>query len=270
MNMIKFTTSPAGAVVTGDCGDDDILNITPAGFMADGEDTWTLKKEARSIGTVTIDIEACGDMTRFNDDMVTFSFDADSLKGVPVGYGNVAAGADLVVTVRSEGEDTPTVTFSAARRQLDEGGTDTVAILASGDLADQVGSVMVSVSGDAVLSLWQAGDMLEAGDDGMYTVDLDGGANTILTIMADDDPALDDGMTATATITIESANGADIGAPNSLAVTVSGVTQETDPDEGDEDSVPVPALPLIAQWLLGLGLMGGGARQLFRRRRQGS
>ena len=33
---------------------------------------------------------------------------------------------------------------------------------------------------------------------------------------------------------------------------------------------PVPALPLIAQWLLGLGLMGGGARQLFRRRRQGS
>ena len=33
---------------------------------------------------------------------------------------------------------------------------------------------------------------------------------------------------------------------------------------------PVPALPLIAQWLLGLGLLGGGARQLFRRRRQGS
>ena len=32
---------------------------------------------------------------------------------------------------------------------------------------------------------------------------------------------------------------------------------------------PVPALPLIAQWLLGLGLMGGGARQLFRWRRQG-
>ena len=32
---------------------------------------------------------------------------------------------------------------------------------------------------------------------------------------------------------------------------------------------PVPALPLIAQWLLGLGLMGGGARQLYRWRRQG-
>ena len=29
---------------------------------------------------------------------------------------------------------------------------------------------------------------------------------------------------------------------------------------------PVPALPLIAQWLLGLGLLGGGARHLYRRR----
>ena len=366
MNRIKFTTSPAGAVVTTGCvpapDDDDILNITinTVDFAADG-DTWTSNKEPRNIGAVTIGIEACGDMSRFNDDMVTFSFDAESLKGMPAGYGNVAAGADLVVTVRSEGEDTPTVTFSAARRTLDEGGTDTVAIVASGNLATEVGSVMVSVSGNAVLSLLQGADILEAGDDGMYTVDLDGSANTILTIMADD------GMTATATITIESANGADIGARNSLAVTVSGVTQETDPEPDPEDPVvtlsadsmeieaggtttiiatanrsvtaddgavkidltvegdgtldaesitiamgemsgsvmltanesvtveatgsgisdplqvmvtvaeappdegpePVPALPLIAQWLLGLGLLGGGARQLFRRRRQG-
>ena len=29
---------------------------------------------------------------------------------------------------------------------------------------------------------------------------------------------------------------------------------------------PVPALPLIAQLLLGLGLLGGGARHLYRRR----
>ena len=39
--------------------------------------------------------------------------------------------------------------------------------------------------------------------------------------------------------------------------------------EPEPEPEPVPALPLIAQWLLGLGLMGGGARQLFRRRRQG-
>ena len=41
------------------------------------------------------------------------------------------------------------------------------------------------------------------------------------------------------------------------------------PEPDVPEPVPTPALPLIAQWLLGLGLMGGGARQLFRRRRQG-
>ena len=58
--------------------------------------------------------------------------------------------------------------------------------------------------------------------------------------------------------------------------TVSNVAEITFPvmvvEEGAPmpEPEPVPALPLIAQWLLGLGLMGGGARQLFRRRRQGS
>ena len=41
------------------------------------------------------------------------------------------------------------------------------------------------------------------------------------------------------------------------------VAEEGAPEPEPE---PVPALPLIAQWLLGLGLLGGGARQLFRRR----
>ena len=218
-------------------------------------------------------------MSGFTDEMVTFSFVAKSLEGLPDGLGDVAAGADLVVTVRSVGEDKPEVTFSTTSLSIAEGDTSTVAIIADGKLGPEVGSVTVSVSDDgAMLSLLQGMDMLDADEDGMYEVELGDSANTILTVMADDDPALDDGMTATATLTIEEADGAIIGARNSLAVTVSGVTQETDPDEGDEetdpdegdeDSEPVPALPLIAQWLLGLGLMGGGVRQLFRRRRQG-
>ena len=54
--------------------------------------------------------------------------------------------------------------------------------------------------------------------------------------------------------------------------TVSDVAHITFPVMVTEAAMPepVPALPLIAQWLLGLGLLGGGARQLFRRRRQGS
>ena len=104
-----------------------------------------------------------------------------------------------------------------------------------------------------MLSLWQGMDMLEANAGGMYAVEPDGdSANTILTISADSDRALEDGMTSSATLTIESANGADIGDRDSLTVTVSG-------------STAVAALPLLAQLLLALFLMAGGAR-LYRRR----
>ena len=256
-NNIQFTTSPAGAAVMGDCvadDDDDVIALTLSGIAAEGteDDTWQVTGGAGQVGTATIGIEACGDMSGFNDEMVTFSFVGMSLAGVPTGYGNVAAGPDLVVTVRSEGEDKPTVTFATTSIAIDEGDTNTVAIIADGKLGPEVGSVMVSVSGDAMISLWQGMDMLEAGADGMYAVDLGGSANTILTISADSDRALEDGMTSSATLTIESANGALIGDRDSLTVTVSG-------------STAVAALPLLAQLLLALFLMAGGAR-LYRRR----
>ena len=204
----------------------------------------------------TITIEACGDMSGYRDEMVTFSFVAKSLTGAPVGLGNVAAGPDLVVTVQSEGEEAPVVSFATTSIDIDEGMTNTVAILADGTLGTEVGSVMVSVSGDAVLSLWQGSDMLEANAGGMYQVMLGTAdkpsANTILTISADSDRALEDGMTSSATLTIESANGATIGDRDSLTVTVSG-------------STAVAALPLLGQLLLALFLMAGGAR-LYRRR----
>ena len=151
----------------------------------------------------------------------------------------------------------PTVTFATTSIAIAEGDTNTVAILADGSLGSEVGSVMVSMSGDAMLSLWQGDDMLEAGAGGMYEVDLVGSdgkasANTILTISADSDRALEDGMTSSATLTIEEANGAIIGGRDSLTVTVSG-------------STAVAALPLLGQLLLALFLMAGGAR-LYRRR----
>ena len=59
-------------------------------------------------------------------------------------------------------------------------------------------------------------------------------------------------MTSSATLTIESANGATIGGRDSLTVTVMG-------------STAVAALPLLGQLLLALFLMAGGAR-LYRRR----
>ena len=83
--------------------------------MMDEDDTWQVTAGAGSDATATISIEACGDMSGFNDEMVTFSFVGMSLTAVPAGYGNLAAGPDLVVTVRSEGEDKPTVSFSTTR-----------------------------------------------------------------------------------------------------------------------------------------------------------
>ena len=108
----------------------------------------------------------------------------------------------MTVTVQSN-EAVPTVGFATSSLRIDEGSTETVAILADGSTGPEVGSVMVGVSGDAMLSLWQDGDMLEAGSDGMYEVDLMGSANTILTVSADSDRALEDGMTSMATLTID-------------------------------------------------------------------
>ena len=78
--------------------------------------------------------------------------------------------------------------------------------------------------------------------------------SSMLTATADDD--MDNEM-----VTVV-ASGSGIAAPPCRSMI--DVTDTTEPVPE-----PVPALPLIAQWLLGLGLMGGGARQLYRRRRQG-
>ena len=93
--------------------------------------------------------------------MVTFSFVETSLSGMPRGIGNVAAGNSLTVTVQSN-EAVPTVQFGTSSLNIDEGSTETVAILADEETGPEVDSVMVSLAGDAVLSLWQDGEMLEA------------------------------------------------------------------------------------------------------------
>ena len=74
--------------------------------------------------------------------------------------------------------------------------------------------------------------------------------SAMLTATEDDDMA-DETVTVVAT-------GSGITGPLQVTITV------TDNDAAE----PVPALPLIGQLLLGVGLLGGGARRLYRRRRQ--
>ena len=64
-------------------------------------------------------------------------------------------------------------------------------------------------------------------------------------------------LTANESVTVV-ATGSGVSGLMQVMVTVTDAAPE-----------PVPALPLISQLLLGLGLLGGGARQLYRRRRQG-
>ena len=222
--------------------DEETSAFTLAEFGMDGDAT---------ADGPTLSLIACEDDDGFRDPEVTLSFTAKSLMSAAGAAGALTDGGSLAIMVQSN-EEVPTVTFATSRLDIDEGGTNTVAILASESTGPEVGSVMVSVSGDAMLSLWQDDDMLEAGTDGMYEVDLMGNANTILTISADSDRALEDGMTSTGTITLMSASGAEIGDRDSVMVTVIG-------------STAVPALPLVGQLLLALFLMAGGAR-LYRRR----
>ena len=143
-NNIRFTASPAGAVVAmGMCdpmSEDDVIAVTMTGITeyttGGATDTWAVDAAAGATTgtTATIGIEACGDMTSFNDEMVTFSFVAMSLTTTPAGYGSLSAGPDLVVTVRSEGEAAPTVSFATTSIAIDEGETNTVAIIADGKL----------------------------------------------------------------------------------------------------------------------------------------
>ena len=136
---------------------------------------------------------------------VTVSFVAASLT---TDVGDVNAGTAALTIMVQSNEKVPTVTFATGSLSIDEGSTETVAILASEATGPEVGSVMVGVSGDAMISLWQGMDMLEADAAGMYEVDLMGNANTILTVSADSDRDLEDGMTSMATITLMSASGA--------------------------------------------------------------
>ena len=143
--------------------------------------------------------------------------------------------------------DTPlSVMVSADPMEIDEGGTSMISATASRAIEAGDGAVEIDliVVGDATLAADSI--MIAAGDMSGYTM---------LTATEDDD------MDNETVVVVASGSGIS----TSMQVEVA-VTDTTGTEPMPE---PVPALPLIAQWLLGLGLMGGGARQLFRRRSQG-
>ena len=194
-------------------------------------------------GPADLWLTACGDMSDFRDSTITLAFKESSLQ-TPAG--RIAEGPPAVIQILND-DAPPSVSLSTSSLSIDEGMTQTVAIIAEGALANAVMRVRVQVTGDALLSLWQDGDQLAARGRGTYTVDLAGNASTVLTIRADEDETLLDNQTKTAALTLIDAGGADVGDRDSVTVTVRG-------------STAVPALPLVAQLLLALALLAAGAR----------
>ena len=199
-------------------------------------------------GPADLRLTACGDMSDFRDSTVTLAFKDSSLQ-TPAG--RIADGPPAIIQILND-DPLPSVSLTTPALTINEGMTQTVAIIAQGDLANAVMRVGVQVTGDALISLLQDGNRLRASGSGTYTVDLGDSTSTVLTIRADEDESLLDGQTKTATLTIVDAGGADIGNQDTLTVTVRG-------------STAVPALPLVGQLLLALLIMAVAGRLLRRR-----
>ena len=189
------------------------------------------------------------DVSGFRDEQITLTLMDGRTEAQMMADGGGIEPADPTTVTLLSGEETPTVTFSKESVSIDEGGTETVHLLADGDQGDKVGSVAVSVSGEATIVLEQGGSQISGG-----VVQFGDSANAELTIRALGDLTLEDGEEKMATVTITDASGANIGDPRELMVTVVG-------------STAVPVLPLVGQLLLALLLTAGGAR-LYRRRQQ--
>ena len=189
------------------------------------------------------------DVAGFRDEQIMLTLRDGRTEAQMNADGGGIDGSDAATVTILSGEETPTVTFSKESVTIDEGGMETVHILADTDQGDKVGSVVVSVSGEATIVLEQGGGQISGG-----TVEFGGSANAELTIRALGDLTLEDGEEKMATVTITDASGANIGDPRELMVTVVG-------------STAVPVLPLVGQLLLALLLTVGGAR-FYRRRQQ--
>ena len=218
--------------------------------LADAEDRYDIGVISGAATGTGINLKITAkDVAGFRDEQVTLTLmDGRTEAKAKDDGGGIDDSPPAMVTVLSS-KAPPTVAFSTESISIDEGDSETVFLLASGMQGDEVGAVGVAVRGDADISLEQNGSPVGS------TVSFGGNANAELTIIANFDPSLETGEEKTATVTITDANGALTGDPNTVTVTVVGLTG-------------VPVLPLLGQLLLALLLMAGGARLYPRRRQQ--
>ena len=255
---VVLEVTPAGAVTTEACGADEDMDFA----LRIWSETEALLRDSDT-GAITIDrdlrdyegqpaelrLTACEDTSNYRDSSVTLAFHAASLE---TREGTVTAGPPARIQVLND-DPVPVVEFATDALTIDEGGSQTVAIVAEGQLGGAVMHVAIEAAGDALISMQQRGRGLDENRDGSFTVELSASGTARLGVLADADDTLASGETKTATVQIIDANGAEIGGIDTLTVTVNGSTD-------------VPALPLVGLLLQALLLTAAGAR-LYRRRR---
>ena len=256
---VVLDVMPAAVVTTEACDADEDMNFA----LRIWSETEVLLRDS-DMGDITIDkdlrnyegepaelrLTACENRSDYRDSTVVLSFRAASLETQD---GTVTAGPPARILISND-DPVPVVEFGSRALQIDEGGSQTVAIVADGELAGAVMQVAVEALGDARISMQQREQPLDENSDGSLAVDLGASGTAVLTVFADGDDTLASGETKTATVQIVDANGADLGGIDTLTVTVNGSTD-------------VPALPLVGLLLQALLLTAAGAR-LYRRRQQ--
>ena len=204
---------------------------------------------ALSSTAAALTIMATADMVGYKSPTITISFEAKSLEP---DEGDISNGGSLVINIESD-EPVPTVSFSPTDVYVDEGGSVDTVLIAEGKHGSEVMEVTLSIETDgAMVGLYQGMDKLEPNADGNIVVDLGESNSARLTAKSYSDPDLNDGDMKFIAWKIMEADDANIGDGYWFKVVVNG-------------STAVPALPLLAQLLLALFLMAGGAR-LYRRR----
>ncbi len=255
---VVLEVTPAAVVTTEACGADEDMNFalriwseTEALLRSEDTGAITIDRDLRDYEgqPAELRLTACENRSDYRDSTVTLALRAASLE---TRDGNVVAGPPARIQVLND-DPVPIVDFSTGSLAIDEGGSQTVAVVAEGALGGAVMQVAIEATGDARISIQQGGQPLDENMDGSLAVELSASGTARLTVLAAADDTLASGETKTATVRIVDVNGAELGDIDTLTVTVNGSTD-------------VPALPLVSLLLLALLLAGNGAR-LYRWRR---
>ena len=107
-------------------------------------------------------LTACDDTSDYRDSSVTLAFHTASLM---TQRGNVAAGPPARIQLLND-DPVPVVEFGSRVLRIDEGKSQTVAIVADGELAGAVMQVAVEAAGDALISMQQRDRPLDENPDG--------------------------------------------------------------------------------------------------------